>query len=96
MSSSYLLPYLDHPCGGRTMTSVPEQQRELMEAYCRTYLKECCTEMVEWSETAVLRDGHVRKLADLCRPYAGHHALAVAESQIKHEAMKLVSTWGTK
>lgn len=67
------------------------EQREAAQAFCREHLKECCEEMVEYSETAVLRNGRVRELARMCS-FAQHDALAVAEAMVKHEALKAVAS----
>lgn len=66
--------------------------RDESEKFAADHLRECAEELLEWSDTAILRDGKVRELAQLCAVWAGHHdALAIAESLIKRAALQFVS-----
>lgn len=66
-----------------------KQQREAGMQFCKNNLAECCHEILEWHETAILRDGKVRELAGIFY-FAEPHALSMAEEAVKTEAMKFV------
>ena len=61
---------------------------KLEEAKCfiRDNLEECCRELLEWHDTAILCTGKVREAAKKCS-FAGRDALALAEGLIEREAM---------
>jgi hypothetical protein len=67
--------------------------REAAEAFCAANLKACCAELVEWSRTALLRDGKVRELASLCAVYMGEYdSLKLAERMVQNAACELIAT----
>jgi hypothetical protein len=51
-------------------------------------------EMLEWTDTSILRDGKVRELARMLRPVADSYALSVAESYAKRAAFEFVVQQG--
>ena len=61
------------------------------KAYAKANVIECCREIIEWQDTAVLRSGRVRELADVLRPMVDHDALRLAESLIKRAAMEKIA-----
>ena len=65
------------------------EQREAAIALVEANLAQCCTELIEWSDTGVLSDGKVREVARLCA-FAGHSDLSVAETIIKRLAFEFV------
>lgn len=46
--------------------------------FCEENLVEMCEEILEWHQTAILRNGKVRELA-IIFSFAGSHALSLAE-----------------
>jgi hypothetical protein len=67
--------------------------REAAESFCAANLKTCCAELVEWSRTALLRDGKVRELANLCAVYMGEYdSLKLAERMVQNAACEFVAT----
>lgn len=61
-------------------------------AFAAKHLKECAAEIIEWQDTAVLRDGRVRELAALCGKFIDNHdQLRVAESLINRAAIDAVA-----
>jgi hypothetical protein len=60
------------------------------DTFVSTHLPVLCEEILERQNTALLRDGYVRELARIYSVFAGHDALAVAESTIKVAAMVYV------
>lgn len=58
-----------------------------MQAKVAANLTLCCEELVEWTNTAMLRDGMVREIAyDLRDGFSGQN-LRIVEGEIKHQAM---------
>lgn len=66
-----------------------DTHRDAGYAYCEKHLTECCRELLEYSSTGILGDGHVRELARHFS-FAGNHAQAMAESVVKQAAMQAV------
>lgn len=67
------------------------QYRTDCQEFAALHLAECCAELIEWKDTAILRDGRVRDLSVLCAKFiARHDCLAVAESFINRAAMNSV------
>jgi hypothetical protein len=67
----------------------PKELRKASEVFVNAHLRECAAELLEWSDTGVLRDGRVRELAKLCAQWTGpSNALNVAESYVKHAALE--------
>jgi len=62
------------------------------EDFAKANLKECAIELLEWSETAILRDGKVRELAVLCKKWVdARDALNIAENVVKRAALEKVA-----
>lgn len=67
--------------------------RDESEEFAATNLRECAEELMEWSETALLRDGKVRELARLCAVWAGDRdALPIAERIVQRAALRAAVT----
>ena len=64
-----------------------QEKLEAGNVYCREHLVQCCQELLEWQRTSILPDGRVRALARIY-DFAGTHALSMAESTVKTEAMR--------
>jgi cell division GTPase FtsZ len=69
------------------MTNNELQQQAYL--FARSNLVECCKELLELADTAVLQNGKVRELRQMCS-YAGSSAMGVAESLIKRAAFEAV------
>lgn len=70
-----------------------ERLREIArqaEIFAKENVISLCRELLEWSQTSILREGRVRELANLVRPMAGSDALSVAESYAQHAAFEFV------
>lgn len=52
--------------------------------FAREHLRECCMEMREWQDTALLRNGRVRELARMLEPIGAQ--LRIAEGVIQRAA----------
>jgi len=67
--------------------------RSEAQAFAKEHLAECAAEIIEWQDTAILRDGRVRELAAKCDKFiANHDALRVAESFINRAAVERVAS----
>jgi hypothetical protein len=66
----------------------PSEQKNIAEQFCKENLLECCMEILSMVETGILIDGKVRELARINQQYSGYNGLAMAEAQIKVEAMR--------
>jgi phage-related minor tail protein len=62
-----------------------------MKTFVSNNLKECCQEMISWSDNAVLVDGKVRQAAKMIQPVAKEYSLSVVESEVKMQAMMKVA-----
>lgn len=63
--------------------------RQQCKDFAKLHLKECCAEILEWQDTAVLRDGKVRELAAMVGGFISNHdTLRVAESFISRAAIE--------
>jgi hypothetical protein len=49
------------------------------ETFAREHVVECAVELLEWSNTSLLRDGRVRELAKMLQQLDEHHSLTLAE-----------------
>lgn len=68
-----------------------KQFRTEAEAFAKQHLSECSAELMEWQDTAILRDGKVRELALMCNRFTdGHSSLRVAESFVNRAAHEFV------
>ena len=60
--------------------------------FARDNLKECAQEVIEWHDTAILRDGKVRELAKMCNEWAsGVDDLRLAERIVERVALEEVA-----
>jgi len=63
--------------------------RDQCKKFAKSNLQECCAELIEWQDTAILRDGKVRELTALCSTFiANHDGLRVAESFVNRAAIE--------
>lgn len=66
--------------------------RKECQDFAKQHLKECCAELLEWQNTAILRDGRIRELASMCRKFVGDHdGLRVAESFVNRAAVERIA-----
>jgi hypothetical protein len=75
----------------------PEQLREIAEKaenFSKEHVVVLCEELLEWSNTAILRGGRLRELATMISPIAGTDSLKVAESYAKSAAYEFVVQQG--
>lgn len=65
------------------------EARTAAEEFAKGNASECAAEIINWQDTAILKDGKVRNLAVLCAKYVGgDHALQAAESLIHRACME--------
>lgn len=65
-----------------------KQLREECKAFAAKHLAECAAELIEWQDTAILREGKVRELSALCQGFIDNHdSLRVAESMVTRAAL---------
>ena len=65
--------------------------RDESEEFASANLRDCAEEILEWSDTALLRDGKVRELARMCAVWAGDRdALSIAERIVQRAALLAV------
>jgi hypothetical protein len=72
-----------------------KEAMEQVKVQIRLNLFECCRELIEYSETAILCDGEVRRITQiLCQndqyPISYHDASAIVHSQIHEISMRSV------
>lgn len=65
--------------------------RDAATAYAREHARELATELLEWSDTTLLRDGRVRELARMLQVLDAAHALTLARSFAEHAALELAA-----
>jgi hypothetical protein len=65
--------------------------RDAATAYAREHARELATELLEWSDTALLRDGRVRELAQMLQVLDAAHALTLARSFAERAALELAA-----
>lgn len=65
--------------------------REEAVKFAREHAKELAVELLEWSETSVLRHGRVRELAKNLEALDRHHSLKLAQSFAEHAALELAA-----
>lgn len=60
--------------------------------YCKSHLKECCAELLEYQQTGILKNGHVCILACEYFTFVGAYTTQknLAISLVHDEAMKFV------
>ena len=64
--------------------------RQKAGLFIAVHLEELAAEILEWHSRAVLRDGRMRELAALCRPWCKEYALQTAESMVNKAALEEV------
>jgi hypothetical protein len=74
-----------------------EEEPSLNEAevFARQHVREIAREIIEWQDTALLRQGRLRELAAICNGITRTHALSVAEALAVREALILVAALQT-
>ncbi|MEB2554094.1 hypothetical protein [Burkholderia cenocepacia] len=65
--------------------------RDAATAYAREHARELATELMEWSDTTLLRDGRVRELARMLQVLDAAHALTLARSFAERAALELTA-----
>ncbi|MDN7814857.1 hypothetical protein [Burkholderia vietnamiensis] len=65
--------------------------REDAVKFAREHAQELAVELLEWSETSVLRRGRVRELAKNLEALDRHHSLKLAQSFAEHAALELAA-----
>ncbi|HIE4193447.1 MULTISPECIES: DUF551 domain-containing protein [Burkholderia] len=65
--------------------------RDAATAYAREHARELATELLEWSDTTLLRDGRVRELARMLQVLDAAHALKLARSFAERAALELAA-----
>lgn len=68
-----------------------EAAREEAVKFAREHAQELAVELLEWSETSVLRHGRVRELAKNLEALDRHHSLKLAQSFAEHAALELAA-----
>lgn len=70
------------------MSGGAKELKEESRQFAVEHLAECAAELIEWHDTARLRDGKVRELGKMCAEWVGEHdALRVAERMVEREAL---------
>lgn len=60
--------------------------------FASEHLQECAAELLEWGETAVLPNGKIRELADMCRKWSNaQQALQLAERLVVDAALRKIA-----
>lgn len=72
------------------MESRHKESLAAMREYTALHLKELCVELIEWHDTALLRDGRMRELAGLCTFDDSNH-IRQAERMIENAALRVVA-----
>ncbi|WP_157661653.1 hypothetical protein [Burkholderia ubonensis] len=62
--------------------------RNKATAYAREHAQELAVELLEWSDTALLRNGRVRELAQILKTLDAHHSLTLARSFAERAALE--------
>lgn len=71
------------------------KQRDTAQAFARQHCAECAEEIIAWQDSAVLRDGRLRELAELCL-FAHDDALKVAEHMAIRAALEAAARGRTR
>lgn len=61
-----------------------------MCAYTDLHLKELCEELIEWQDTALLRNGRLRELARMCT-FDDMNQLRQAERLVERAAIRVMA-----
>ena len=54
-------------------------------------LQECCEEMLEWHDTAILREGKIREIGEICKELSDYGYLRIVESYIFTAALRKIA-----
>lgn len=73
------------------MNSTLKISQERLRDYVKAHLSECCAELLNWSETGVLQDGHIRVANAIASTYEAAFCMAIVESEVKRQAMQFVA-----
>lgn len=69
-----------------------KQLKRDSESFALVNLADCARELLEWQNTALLRDGKVRELGRMCAVWAGaENSLKIAESLVCRAALSKVA-----
>lgn len=72
-------------------TNQYQKQHQACVAFAQKNIVQCCKEIKEWEDTALLAEGKVRELAKMCAELSGEqHALALAKSYVTRAAIELI------
>lgn len=66
--------------------------RAQCEAFAAQHVATLAAELIEWQDTAILREGKLRELAAMSRPFSSTHDLQVAEMMTNRAALNMVVT----
>ncbi len=69
------------------MTEVKEQF-SLVEKYVQENLKECCQEIVDWRNSTILKNGHVRHASKLLKDVVFEQKLKMVEDMVNKAAIE--------
>lgn len=68
-----------------------KNEKAKCEAFATEHLAVCADELLEWRETAILKDGKVRELAQMVSEWAGtRDSLSLAERFVEVAALRYV------
>jgi len=75
------------------MTIEITQIVQMMKAYVKDNLKDCCRELVDWDNTGILCEGKVRLAARILEPIGSGDStnLRIAEQEVKSQAIQKVA-----
>ena len=65
-------------------------------AFTKRHLPQCAEEMLEWQDTALLRDGRMRELGKLCSKIDPQYSLKLAEGMVTRAALEYVKDAAAK
>ncbi|MEI2416149.1 hypothetical protein V8Z80_08185 [Orrella sp. JC864] len=61
------------------------------KAFAQRHYVELAAEELEWQDTALLRNGRMRELAEMLKPIAGHDPLVLAKNLTHRAALEAVA-----
>lgn len=68
-----------------------EAVRKSAQRFAKKHVAELATELLEWSNTSILRNGRVRELAHILKALDTTHALKIAENFAVHAALEVAA-----
>lgn len=74
----------------------PSTYMERARKFIAANLRECCAELIEWDQTAVLSPGRVREATRIYRNVSSTSALSMVRSEVALQAMTHISEKGLK